>query len=799
MNEHSVRKSAIGEQLSASSEIDDSDSETYSSSREQSASLTSAPTLKEPVGSTLVAGSQGRCPLDGGCTGEGGESETHTPHHKKLKEVQKDVKMSSLTDGRNSSFRRKKKKRKKRLTICTTNCRYDVVRRVATRYGMKEVSEEDYLEPLLDRRVCVRREGQRHEEVSAIIIKIIIFQKINHFPGMSEICRKDLLARNLNRMLKIFPKDYNFFPKTWCLPADFGDLLAYARNRKNRTYICKPDTGSQGRGIFLTKNVKDIKLHERMICQLYLSKPFLVDGFKFDLRVYVLITSCDPLRVYVYNDGLARFATSRYQEPTATNTSNVFMHLTNYSVNKHSRTYVIDDQAGSKRKISTLNSWLQSKDYNVVNLWTDIDEVIIKTIVAAHPILRHSYHACFTAHDFTYACFELLGFDILLDNSLKPYILEVNHSPSYHTDACIDREVKEGLLTDTFQILNLIQTDKKKIIEEDRRRIRERLLQGIFHKDSANNPSSAQSAASTTTATTVTNTTATSGIPCDTKPPVDPWQAQAVWEESHMGNFRCIYPGPVKEKFERFFHQNASSLFQDTAASRAREECTRLLREEMEVRRLSISKAREEAARRAGGGRLKEVADRLRPESPIGREHPRLRIIPPIKRTQVVVLEMVKRSEKPKRDRAAMYGLYGKLSLMNECHPPCKNRQPGSITHLMTTSLNNMNPPTLPTPASKVQGMLVAAKVRGYAVLYKLEKKYLIFIVGKIEQESLTIQCNNVPITSRPVMPALISAAGDYKDREFRSTKAHVARAYTNNVKLQELEKREQRQMHYDR
>nr|CAD7590355.1 unnamed protein product [Timema genevievae] len=466
-------KSAIVEQLSASSEIDDSDSETYSSSREQSASLTSAPTLKEPVGSTLVTGAHGRSPLDGGFAGEGGESETHTPHHKKLKEVQKDVKMSSLTDGRNSSFRRKKKKRKKRLTICTANCRYDVVRRVATRYGMKEVSEEDSWNLYwTDMSVSVEKAKDMKR-----------FQKINHFPGMSEICRKDLLARNLNRMLKIFPKDYNFFPKTWCLPADFGDLLAYARNRKNRTYICKPDTGCQGRGIFLTKNVKDIKLHERMICQLYLSKPFLVDGFKFDLRVYVLITSCDPLRIYVYNDGLARFATSRYQEPTATNTSNVFMHLTNYAVNKHSRTYVIDDQAGSKRKISTLNSWLQSKDYNVVNLWTDIDEVIIKTIVAAHPMLRHSYHACFTAHDFTYACFELLGFDILLDNSLKPYILEVNHSPSYHTDACIDRDVKEGLLTDTFQILNLIQTDKKKIIEEDRRRVRERLLQGIFHKD----------------------------------------------------------------------------------------------------------------------------------------------------------------------------------------------------------------------------------------------------------------------------------------------------------------------------
>ena len=46
------------------------------------------------------------------------------------------------------------------------------------------------------------------------------FQKINHFPGMSEICRKDLLARNMNRMQKLFPKEYNICPRSWCLPAE---------------------------------------------------------------------------------------------------------------------------------------------------------------------------------------------------------------------------------------------------------------------------------------------------------------------------------------------------------------------------------------------------------------------------------------------------------------------------------------------------------------------------------------------------------------------------------------------------
>lgn len=96
------------------------------------------------------------------------------------------------------------------LTICTSNCKYDAVRRVAARFGMKEVTEDSSWNLYwTDLSVSVERAKDMKR-----------YQKVNHFPGMTEICRKDLLARNLNRMLKLFPKDYNFFPKTWCFPAE---------------------------------------------------------------------------------------------------------------------------------------------------------------------------------------------------------------------------------------------------------------------------------------------------------------------------------------------------------------------------------------------------------------------------------------------------------------------------------------------------------------------------------------------------------------------------------------------------
>ena len=74
-------------------------------------------------------------------------------------------------------------------------------------------------------------------------------------------------------------------------------------------YILKPVAASCGRGIKVINKKTKISRKDGYLASKYVSHPHLINGLKYDLRVYVLVSSYDPLRIYVYNDGLVRFAT----------------------------------------------------------------------------------------------------------------------------------------------------------------------------------------------------------------------------------------------------------------------------------------------------------------------------------------------------------------------------------------------------------------------------------------------------------------------------------------------------------
>jgi hypothetical protein len=176
----------------------------------------------------------------------------------------------------------------------------------------------------------------------------------------------------------------------------------------------------------------------------YIANPLLINGLKFDLRIYVALTSINPLRIYVYDEGLARFATCPYRDVGSDTRANRYMHLTNYSINKFNKKAFVQNNdpsqlegnLGSKWSLAGLKKELNKIGIDEYQIFRKIEDIIIKTIISAEPILNNAFEM-FVPHRNN--CFELLGFDILVDSHLNPWLLEVNLSPSLACDSLLDQ------------------------------------------------------------------------------------------------------------------------------------------------------------------------------------------------------------------------------------------------------------------------------------------------------------------------------------------------------------------------
>lgn len=238
------------------------------------------------------------------------------------------------------------------------------------------------------------------------------------FPGISVICSKNNLFRVLDQMQALYPDEYNFYPRTWYLPEDVPQLTQDIRklnekaSRRRPTFIIKPDAGSQGEGIYLIRdaseyNIVPSKMH---VCQEYLGDVFLIDKFKFDLRVYTVLKSVDPLELYICKEGLARFSTMPYEAPTHKNLHEAFMHLTNYSLNKRSTTFNRSerDDEGSKRTLTSVFSRIRRYGYNVDKLWRKIQQIIVKTMIAIIPDLKIEMQNALPTNKPGPSCFQVI-------------------------------------------------------------------------------------------------------------------------------------------------------------------------------------------------------------------------------------------------------------------------------------------------------------------------------------------------------------------------------------------------------
>jgi len=384
------------------------------------------------------------------------------------------------------------------------------------------------------------------------------FQKINHFPGSFQLGRKDRLWRNVSKLqAKYGKKEFNFLPQTFVLPWDKKLLRnCWDENQtKNNKYIIKPPAAARGIGIRVISKWKEIPTKRPVIVQKYLSKPYLINGHKFDLRLYVYVTSFDPLIIYLYEDGLVRFASHKFSSAMKS-LSNKYMHLTNYSINKKSGAYRANEDAskmqGHKWTLSSFWTYLASRGENVNKLKEQIKDAIIKSLISVEQYTNVLIKSCCRDKS---VCHEVFGFDVMLDDKLKPWVLEANISPSLHSNSSLDIEVKGGMIKDLlnlagFKVPNkgyglgdIIQNDLEKISSlQDRKRQSKFLTNDSKSKHvyfQINYKSLCEAQLSNLMLSKLTQDDVK--IICDTED-----------EFSRRGNFTRIFPS-CKKKYLRFF------------------------------------------------------------------------------------------------------------------------------------------------------------------------------------------------------------------------------------------------------
>ncbi|UYV64462.1 TTLL1 [Cordylochernes scorpioides] len=294
-------------------------------------------------------------------------------------------------------------------------------------------------------------------------------QIINHFPTYQELTRKDYIVKNINRYREELDKQgsplaekdnmgkyihLDFIPLTFALPNDYNAFAEVFKKNPTSTWIMKPCGKSQGIGIFLINKLSQLKkwsgplqnsaqnpITATYVVSRYIDNPLLIGGKKFDLRLYILVLSFKPLKVYLYKLGFCRFCQLKYT-CNMSDLANMFVHLTNVSIQRQGDEY--NSVHGGKWTIQNLRLYLEGTQGKEVadKLFSDIKSLIIHSLKATAPVMIRDKH-----------CFECYGYDIIISDDLKPWLIEVNASPSLLTTTDNDRVLKHELVDDIFKVM----------------------------------------------------------------------------------------------------------------------------------------------------------------------------------------------------------------------------------------------------------------------------------------------------------------------------------------------------------
>lgn len=221
----------------------------------------------------------------------------------------------------------------------------------------------------------------------------------------------------------------------------------YKINGDKNIWILKPAGLSRGRGIQVFSNLDDIRSHiylkeSNWIAQKYIENPLIINRRKFDLRIWVLVTSVNPLTIWFWDKPYVRFPAADYND---TNLSDRFIHLTNNSVAKNCKDLPIVGD-GNMWFIEQLQEYLKAQYGR--DVWNDEIKQKCKDIII------YSLQAVQDQIDNRKGSMELLGYDVMIDDKFNTWLIEVNSSPTMEYSTGVTKVLAQNVMESIVKVIS---------------------------------------------------------------------------------------------------------------------------------------------------------------------------------------------------------------------------------------------------------------------------------------------------------------------------------------------------------
>ena len=236
------------------------------------------------------------------------------------------------------------------------------------------------------------------------------------------------------------------------------NLPQYVLEGTKNVWIVKPGGLSRGRGVHCIDQLNDIlsnvKPCNQTIIQKYIENPMVIHGRKFDIRQWVLVTDLNPLTIWLFDTPYVRFGAENYN---IDDFKNVFSQLTGNSIAKHSEKFNTGEIEGDMWENEQFREYLK-KTYGK-DCWPEIQEKIKKIVILSLECAKHKlYHRKNN--------FETFGFDIMLDDKLNVYLIEINASPDWSYSTKVTEKLVKIASDDIMKVVLDLPQENLKPLEE---------------------------------------------------------------------------------------------------------------------------------------------------------------------------------------------------------------------------------------------------------------------------------------------------------------------------------------------